>query len=386
MKELNELTRRLLDEGYTPKDTPPGTHPYQDYYGGWTYTGEAIRNMVWETPCGLLAHGERFTNGYMSYMGVDWSPENNNPVIPCPKFSSVPCPLRDPRLQSQCSSCNPDDMVFQCNCHQTDRPYTFEGSVEELHKRVWLEADELWEQFKVSHKGHVCRLHSHYGRTSKKWRICYDPMYCAHICPGSQHCDLLAKDLDPRKGNVFFDIRKSWTQKGFGIFPDQKMVSIEKGCKLLERPVSLTICEAIVKYGQRGIEYKITSRYHRALFFDKSLTINVENQRAARVETRDIVQDLQDVATGIQVTHAADKLKAAKAQKRARREAAKVKNAKKAEQMILAHGWDNLEVKWRKRAKKYLDDDHILALIDQHRKAASIPDTEKEIQLSLFSA
>ena len=32
MKELNELTRRLLDEGYTPEDTPPGTHPYKDYY------------------------------------------------------------------------------------------------------------------------------------------------------------------------------------------------------------------------------------------------------------------------------------------------------------------------------------------------------------------
>lgn len=164
------------------------------------------------------------------------------------------------------------------------------------------------------------------------------------------------------------------------------MVSIEKGCKLLERPVSLTICEAIVQYGQRGIEHKITSRYHHAMYFDKSLTISVENQRAARVETRDIIQDLQDVAAGIQVTHEADKLKAAKAQKKARRDAAKAKNAKKDEQMILTHGWDNLEVRWKKWAKKFLDDDHILVLIDQHRKAASIPETEKEPQLSLFSA
>jgi len=28
MKELNELTRRLLAEGYTPEDTPPGTCEY----------------------------------------------------------------------------------------------------------------------------------------------------------------------------------------------------------------------------------------------------------------------------------------------------------------------------------------------------------------------
>ena len=41
MKELNELTRRLLAEGYTPEDTPPGTCEYKSYYGGWTYTSEA---------------------------------------------------------------------------------------------------------------------------------------------------------------------------------------------------------------------------------------------------------------------------------------------------------------------------------------------------------
>ena len=101
MKEVNELTRRLLAEGYTPEDTPPGTHPYVDYYGGWTYTGEAIRSIVWETPCGLLAEGQNFLNGYLSYQGIDWRPENDNPVITCPCFPSEPCPLRDPRLHQE---------------------------------------------------------------------------------------------------------------------------------------------------------------------------------------------------------------------------------------------------------------------------------------------
>ena len=35
--------------------------------------------MVWETPCGLLADGRHFLNGYMSYQGVDWRPENGKP-------------------------------------------------------------------------------------------------------------------------------------------------------------------------------------------------------------------------------------------------------------------------------------------------------------------
>ena len=71
------------------------------------------------------------------------------------------------------------------------------------------------------------------------------------------------------------------------------------------------------------MERRIRLNYHHDLFFDKTLEIEVLNLRAARVDTRDIVQDLQDVANGIEVTHAADNLKAARAQKCARREAAK---------------------------------------------------------------
>ena len=70
MKEVNELTRRLLAEGWKPEDTPPGTLEYKDYYGGWTYTGEAIRNMVWETPCGLLAAGEWKSSALLSCVSL----------------------------------------------------------------------------------------------------------------------------------------------------------------------------------------------------------------------------------------------------------------------------------------------------------------------------
>lgn len=310
MKEVNELTRWLLAEGWRPEDTPPGTRPYADYEGGWTYTSEAIRSVVWETPCGLWAAGSHFLNGYMSFQGVDWRPENGNPVITCPVFPAAPCPLRNPLLCSERYTCHSDDALYQCDCHRTDRPYTFEGSIDEAHKRVWKEADKLWEPFKTKHNGRVCRHQSHYGRTTKTWKAFYDPMDCARM--GCTHCDVLAKDIDPRKGNVFYDLRKSWTEKGSGLFPDQHKVTVEKGCKLLDRTTSLTICEAIVKFGRRSIEERIRSRFHRELFFDKTLKIEIISVRAARVDTRDIIQDLQDIANGIQVIHAADSLKAAK--------------------------------------------------------------------------
>ena len=371
MKEVNELTRWLLAEGWQPEDTPPGTRPYQDYDGGWTYTGEAIRSMVWETPCGLLADGRHFLNGYMSYQGIDWRPENGNPVLCCPVFPSAPCPLRDPLLHTQGLSCHSGDVAYQCACHQTGRPYTYEGSVDETHDHVWREADKLWEVFKAQHKGRVCRQQSHYGRTTKTWRAYYDPMDCANFGCCS-YCDVLAKELDTRKGNVFYDLRKSWTVKGEGLFPDQRKTMVEKGHKLLDRTASLTLCEAIVKYGRHRVEERVRSEFHHDLFFNKSLEIEVINLRAARVDKRDILQDLQDVTNGIEVIHAADSLKAAKAQKQARREAAKARRIRKAEAMILAHGWDALEDTWKRRAEKLLDEDRIEeALIKANKSQAN---------------
>lgn len=383
MKEVNELTRRLLAEGWRPEDTPPGTRPYADYEGGWTYTGEAIRSMVWETPCGLLAEGSHFLNGYMSYQGVDWRPENGNPVITCPVFPTAPCPLRDPLLRSERYTCNSDDALYQCACHRTDRPYTYEGSINEAHKRVWKEADKLWEAFKAKHNGRVCRYQSHYGRTTKTWKAFYDPMSCAHM--GCTHCDVLEKDIDPRKGNVFYDLRKSWTEKGTGLFPDQQKVTVKKGCKLLDRTTSLTICEAIVKYGRRSIEERIRSRFHRELFFDKTLKIEIISVRAARVDTRDIIQDLQDIANGIQVIHAADSLKAAKEQKRARRAAAKAQRIRKVERMILAHGWESLDDRWKRRAEKLLDEERIEELAQCHASGGLAPGQTAMEQISVFA-
>ena len=383
MSELNELTRRLLAEGYTPEDTPPGMQAYKQHEGGWTYERETLKKMVFETPCGLLVEGSRFITGYMSTRGVTWRPENDNPVVTCPHFTAEPCPLRHPSLQQERYALHEDDIIYQCACHQTDRPFTFEGSVEEAHKRVWQEADVLWEQFQAAHKGRVCRQPSYYGRTTKSWYAYYSPMRCTSYWLGCTRCSILDKDLVPQRGNVFYDVRKTWIEKGDGLFPDEQRISIEKGCKLLDKTVSLTICEAIVKYGKHDAVQHVMSEFHHDLFFDRSLKVEILNLRAARIDARDILQDLQDVANGIQVTHAADTLKAAKEQKKARRAAAKRQRIRKVEQMILTHGWANLDGLWQRRAEKLLDDERIEELLQQ-RKEASVQKPPEELQLSLF--
>ena len=122
--------------------------------------------MTFETPCGLLVQGNRFNNGYMSFMGIDWRTENDNPVACCPRFSTDFCAMRHPMLWSE-SLESRSGIVRQCACHRTDRPYTYAGSLDEAHDRVLAEADELWKLFKARHKGRVCKLQSYYDRTAK---------------------------------------------------------------------------------------------------------------------------------------------------------------------------------------------------------------------------
>ena len=378
----NELTRRLLAEGYKPEDTPPGMCAYAAHEGGWTYDIATLRSMIYETPCGLLAKGDHFTNGYMSYGGIDWRPENDNPVICCPVFTSEPCPLMHPALQRLHMNCHgtSSDIVRQCDCHPTKRPYAYECSVDEVSDRGQQEANRRWELFSAAHKGRVCRFQSAYGRTTKEWHTWYDPMDCAHM--NCRYCDVLAKELDLKRGNVFYDLRMSCTQKGSGLFPNQRKVSITKGCKLLKKTTSLSVCDAIVKYGRHRVDEYIRNKYHRELFFDSTLEIEVLNLRAARMDTRDIHQDLQDIANGIEVIHAADTLKAANAQKRARREAAKQQRIRKAERMILTNGWDALDDGWKHRAEKLLDDDRIEELVAQwERSKTEKPPVEDQISI-----
>ena len=96
------------------------------------------------------------------------------------------------------------------------------------------------------------------------------------------------------------------------------------------------------------------------------------------------MQDLQDIANGIEVVHAADKMKAAKEQKRARRAAAKERRVRKVEKMILTHGWEALEDIWKHRAEKLLDDDRIDELTRRHGTGQLTPVRASMPQLSIF--
>ena len=130
----------------------------------------------------------------------------------------------------------------------------------------------------------------------------------------------------------------------------ETIVSINKGIKLLR--ASETICEAIVKYARQHIQSKVYMENHSFCFFGG--TVEVLNLRYERRESRDLMQDLQDVANGISVTHQSDITKQNKEEKRKRRQESQQRRADRFIKLIRTNGFENLSASDQQRVKKHL--------------------------------
>ncbi len=374
---LNKVTEQLLKLGYTKERTPPGMNDWNFFYGGWTFDRDTLRDMTFETPCGLLVSGGRFLTGNLSLQGVDWMPENDNPTVTCPYFNRPECGLVHELLRGRAAGAGGGETLRFCNCHLSERAYSYEQSLDKAHDDVWREAETLWQRFSDERNGRVCRLHSRYNRRTKQWSIHYDPFVCTWGgCPGG-HCPILDRELSPRKANIYYDKKTTWTLKGEGMLPDEEKVRVEKGVKLLTRPVSETICEAIVKYANVAERIRFQSGRSKAMLDGE--THKVMNVRVERRAHRDLRQDLQDIAEGIEVVHASDLAAAAKAEKRERRKKAAAGRVRRLEKLIRERGYDGLDIADQRRADKLLDAGRIQEL-EQERQT---PFTAEE-QTSLF--
>ena len=358
--EYNELTKTLLAAGYT-KDTPPDfARDWKDYYGGWTYALETLYWMVWETPCGLLAQNLG-VHGHMSFAGVDWMPENNNPEICCPKFDGVPCELNHPALRNTAMG---TDKTTTCACRPSNKPYDYECSFDRAHDDVRREADRLFDEYDERLKSRACRLRSHYNRHAKQWRMYYDPRRCAVIknpdC--ERYCKFLQTEMSEKKGNVYYDVKHTWIEKGKGFFPDTEQAEITKGIKLLDRPVSVTLCEAIIKYAKHRIAHSYTDfRLLRNTRFnpEQAHKYDVYNFRCETRASRDLLQDLADARDGIDVHHESVDKKVAAEQKRQRKIARREQQNKRLEALVMKVGYNGMEDIDQIRARKRLGNKRI---------------------------
>lgn len=380
MKGHNKLTERLLAEGWTQDQTPPGCRPWNQWHGGWEYDYRSRLGTVFETPCGLLYKREELSHsGYMAFKGVDWTEENDCMTVLCPIYDMEgPCPLNHPLLQNSVCGCRGEGLHF-CAVHQSDKEWSPERSAQAVIDAQNAEMERRWEEFSRKRNDRVCRHQSKYNRRTKKWTICYWPEECRYGCT---YCTILQKPIDnSKKGKVFYDEIRRIRIEGEGLFPDKVETVIRKGIPLFEKPRPMAICEAIAKYGLSHVKWRLRMANHSLLYFHHgNLTIEYVNFRAEKTAGRDLLQDLDDVANGIRVIHEADQRKQNADSKRQRKATASANRIKSAEKKIRS-GFLNTATEYeRKRMEKLLGPDRVRELEFEAMERSQ----EKQISLEGF--
>lgn len=390
MKGYNLFTQDLFSQGYSFENYPDCAKlPHNgcdrhlfDILGGFEYEKHYLYEKVYATGCGLLCKGSEFSCGYMSYAGIDWKPENNNPVVCCP-YRTNRCPLRHPLLDQVNGGalCK----ISQCDCHEVHLPYDYEQSIQKVHDEQNRLIRQQYKKFCEKKQNHVCHWHTHYNYWTKEWQQTYDPVICAKMCQNiGGICDLRHTPISKKRGNVFYDLKITKIRHDDTFFNGQEEISIQKGCRFLDTGTSITICENIAQYGKSHIIYKATNRYSRETLID-GWKLEVLNIRAEQRESRDLLQDLQDIRDGITVTHASDQIKQSKEAKRQRRLDRKEKRERLLAQKIVQNGWNNIAPHSADyfHAIKWFGDEKILELENHHQEYLAAKQNEPK-QLNLF--
>ena len=166
--EYNNLTQRLLDEGYTAENYPKDKvhiasgcysgngNPLDNIYGGFEYNRIYCDAFTYKTGCGMHVIGENVLSS-MGYMGEEWCHENDNPVVRCP-YDKPNCPMNDERLHGMfgggtCIQC-------WCVCHKTEEPYDYEHSFEKAEKDRQEEMDRKYQEYSDAHKCRAIRSYT----------------------------------------------------------------------------------------------------------------------------------------------------------------------------------------------------------------------------------
>lgn len=388
MKEYNLLTQKLLREGYTADHHPeyvrvdtsrlPGNDPLYNLSGGFEYKRSYARELVYKTGCGRFIKGDHVI-GQMNYKGISWMPENDNPVFRCP-FDKPDCDKNDPLLHGVhggglCIQCF-------CVCHPTDEGYDYEYSIEKADDERCEEMEKRFLAFVDSRHGRVCRQHCGYDERTRTWHQHYEPEICARNCYSlkGKFCPILNKELTKKRGNVFYDLKTSYTESGNILFPEER-ISVTKGIRHFDGPCSLDICEAFIKFrGSKVIYDRYRWNHSTEFLFLKDYKAEVLNVRAEYRATRDLEQDLRDLEAGIRITFDPDDRKQMALEKKERRQRNKEKREKRLAKKIIENGLEEGSID-EIRANKWFSADQMEDLQEKRQKWLS---EEVPVKESLF--
>ena len=325
---MNELTKRLYAEGWTREH-----HPNYVYWGDWesfSYKWEFALGLVWQTPCGLYVDGRSVALADTSYMGVDYCPENGNPLLRCP-YNRKDCKFIPDGLKSK---------FPWCPCHLVEGPYDYEQSAEKAAHDTDCRRQK---QYMEITGGQYCAcVVGCNGFNGGLVEVKYDVDQC--ICCGcrNEFCSIRKQSRNLKKVNIFYDVRRTFITR-VGIIEDTR-TELTKGVKVFPHPVART--DAEIWLATKKAEFdpikdkhiippRLNNEDRRMEFFSKhhrtwpgydyfEFHYQVENIRIEARETRNLLQDLRDVADGLTVVHDSD-LKAASKVKKQNAKAARAK-------------------------------------------------------------
>ena len=228
--EQNQLTRDLYAAGYTRED-----HPSFVYWSDWQnfgYLFEALLKFTWETPCGLLVDGKSDLGRGLacsdaSFQGIDYCPENDNPLLRCPyerkdcphSISGFPVPL--------------------CPCHTTGKRYSYEQSAERVESE---RSERQHRQYMEITGGAYCAcVVGGNGYDGGHVEVQYDVEQCIRCRCQNPVCVIRKQKRDLSRANIFYDVRRTWiTRIGF---LEEKKVQVTKGERVFPHPVARTDAE-----------------------------------------------------------------------------------------------------------------------------------------------
>lgn len=320
--EYNLLTEKLFADGYTKDNYPAYIHQFLPYSGGFVYKEIYVDSLVVKLPCGVVAKARRFLRE-MSYNGVDYCFENNNPVFICPFGKD--CCQRNEELKMDNSLC------FCCGVI-SDEPYSYENSLEKKEDEQEQRKKTSFEEFSLSHKGRVCEYQCKYDADTDTWKQEYNPMNC--LRNNCTHCKIKDKEVGAQKGNIYFDLESTWTCRDGSLFDGEQTISVTKGIPYFERSYPLSILEDIVRLRSEDIVRKVMLEKHYEMYMFP-VTYKVLNISAKKKVTRDLIADLEDVAAGKHIVHDSDQKRSEKEWKKKNKELREEKAKKRLIKMLM---------------------------------------------------
>lgn len=380
--KYNKLTMELLEQGFTADNHPnyvvikeyhrkKDREPLENLDGGFVYTRKKINEMSFQTECGLFVKETDRVLTEVSYEGENYTFENNNALVHCPK-------------KSECNKAclNKVEMAgaILCPCHKTDEGYDYERSVAKYDAEKEKIKKQKYQEYELKHQGRACEQSMQYSYEREEWILAYNLRNCSNC--NKNYCPILNKEFSGKKGNVYYDVKSTHIIHDGSILDGTKDVRIRKGLRCFKEPQKIELCEVFVKLHKDTVRDIYLNSSCMSMFYFRNPYDSFEicNVRTQTKESRNLLQDLEDIKNGAVVTHTSDTVKAEKEEKKRRHEEAKKKKIEALEKKIIKEGHDRIQRESPILIRK------IDALITKRRQMEleEMHHRKKPVQLSIF--